>query len=96
MKLHIAKQTDELDHRAVYHQSFAVEYDYPVHFTENLFGTDNPVFAQVLSRKESAKRHRFVVFVDASVAAAWPTLVHEVASYAQAHGESAHRRRYIA
>src|SRR5690606_1597280 len=72
----------------VYHQRFAVEYDYPVHFTENLFGTDNPIFAQVLSRKEVAKRHRFVVFIDASVAAAWPTLVHEVASYAKAHAES--------
>ena len=88
MKLHIARQKDELAHGAVYHQSFAIQYDYPVHFTENLFSSDNPVFAQVLSRKESAKRHRFVVFIDASVAAAWPTLVHEVASYAKGHGES--------
>lgn len=88
MKLRIATQNEELEQGAVYHQRFAVQYDYPVHFTENLFATDNPVFAQVLARKESAKRHRFVVFVDASVAAAWPTLVHEVASYAQAHGES--------
>lgn len=88
MKLHIATQNDESEHGAVYHQRFAVEYDYPVHFTENLFGTDNPIFAQVLSRKEVAKRHRFVVFIDASVAAAWPTLVHEVASYAKAHAES--------
>jgi len=86
--LRIATQNEEFEPGAVYHQRFAVQYDYPVHFTENLFATDNPIFARVLSRKESAKRHRFVVFVDASVAAAWPTLVHEVASYAQAHGDT--------
>lgn len=88
MKLHIARQNDESEQGAVYHQRFAIQYDYPVHFTENLFATDNPIFAQVLSRKEASKRHRFVVFIDASVAAAWPTLVHEVASYAKAHADS--------
>lgn len=88
MKLHIGHQEDDAGYGAVYQQSFSVRYDYPVHFTENLFAPDNPVFAQVLARKEAAKRHRFVVFIDASVAAAWPTLVHEVATYACAHDES--------
>ena len=72
---------------AVYHQEFSVRYDYPVHFTENLFALDNPVFADTLSRREPCKRHRFVAFVDANVAASWPSLVHEIASYAQAHAE---------
>ena len=58
---------------AVYHQGFAVRYDYPVHFTEHLFARDNPVFLQALMRREPGKRHRFVVFVDANVAASWPT-----------------------
>jgi 3-dehydroquinate synthase len=88
LKLELAGQQAEVaGHGAVYHQKFSVQYDYPVHFTENLFAADNPVFAQVLARRETDKRHRFVVFVDASVAAAWPTLVHEIASYAEAHGE---------
>ena len=73
---------------AVYQQEFSVRYDYPVHFTEHLFARENPVFAQVLSRREPAKRHRFVVFVDANVAASWPTLIHEIEVYAHAHGES--------
>jgi 3-dehydroquinate synthase len=88
LKLELAGQQPEVAaHGAVYHQTFSVQYDYPVHFTENLFAADNPVFAQVLARRETDKRHRFVVFVDTSVAAAWPTLVHEIASYAEAHGE---------
>lgn len=87
MKLEAARADRVAEHGAVYHQSFAVQYDYPVHFTENLFAPDNPVFAQVLARKEPDKRHRFITLVDASVAAAWPTLVHEIASYAEAHGE---------
>jgi 3-dehydroquinate synthase len=72
---------------AVYHQEFSVRYDYPVHFTENLFALDNPVFAQTVARREPSKRHRVMVFVDASVAASWPTLVHEIPAYALTHAE---------
>lgn len=73
---------------AVYQQEFSVRYDYPVYFTEHLFSQDNPVFAQALSRKEPAKRHRFVAFLDANVAASWPALVHDINGYAETHGES--------
>lgn len=75
---------------AVYQQEFAVRYDYPVYFTEHLFARDNPVFAQVLTRREPNKRHRFVAFVDANVASTWPALVHDIESYAQGHGEAMH------
>jgi 3-dehydroquinate synthase len=74
----------------VYLQEFSVRYDYPVYFTEHVFSHDNPVFAQALTRKEPAKRHRFVAFVDANVAASWPALVHDIMGYAEIHGESLH------
>ncbi|MBI3529112.1 MAG: 3-dehydroquinate synthase [Betaproteobacteria bacterium] len=73
---------------AVYTQEFSVRYDYPVHFTEHLFARGNPVFVQSIVRREPAKRHRIVVFVDANVAASWPTLVHDIAAYAEVHAES--------
>jgi len=73
---------------AVYHQEFSVRYDYPVHFTEHLFARDNPVFVQSIVRREPARRHRLVVFVDANVAASWPSLVHDVAAYVEVHAES--------
>ncbi len=88
MSVELVKPTAEPGMEAVYHQDFSVRYDYPVHFTEHLFARGNPVFLQSIVRREPAKRHRIVVFVDANVAASWPTLVHDIAAYAEAHAES--------
>ena len=73
---------------AFYLQSFAVRYEYPVCFTEHLFARDNPVFRDTLLRREPGRRHRFVVFVDANVAASFPSLAHDIAGYAGVHAEA--------
>ena len=88
MSVELVKPIAEPGMEAVYSQEFSVRYDYPVHFTEHLFARDNPVFVQSIVRREPAKRHRVVVFVDSNVAASWPTLVHDIAAYTQAHAES--------
>jgi len=88
MSVELIKPVADSGMEAVYHQEFSVSYDYPVHFTEHLFARDNPVFVQSIVRREPAKRHRVVVFLDANVAASWPTLVHDIAAYAQVHAES--------
>ena len=71
----------------MYQQQFTIRYDYPVYFTERVFDRDNPVFEHAISRREPGKRHRFVTFIDANVAASWPALALEVAAYAQAHAD---------
>ena len=73
---------------AVYLQSFAVHYEYPVCFTEHLFAPGNPVFRDTLRRREPGRRHRFVVFVDGSVAASFPSLAHDIAGYASCHADA--------
>jgi len=83
-----AKTVAELPGAAVYQQEFTIRYDYPVYFTERVFDRDNPVFEHALCRRESGKRHRFVAFIDANVAASWPALAHEIAAYAQAHADT--------
>jgi 3-dehydroquinate synthase len=88
MSVELIKPVAESGMEAVYHQEFSVPYDYPVHFTEHLFARDNPVFVQSIVRREPARRHRVVVFLDANVAASWPTLVHDIAAYAQVYAES--------
>ena len=88
MSVELVKPTAEPGMEAVYTQEFSVRYEYPVHFTAHLFARGNPVFVQSIVRREPAKRHRIVVFVDANVAASWPTLVHDIAAYTQAHAES--------
>ena len=73
---------------AAYLQSFTVHYEYPVYFTEHLFAHDNPVFRHALLRREPGRRHRFVVFIDANVAASFPALEHDIAGYAGVHADA--------
>ena len=77
------------DERPALHvQSFSVHFEYPVYFTERLFAHDNPVFKDVLQRREAARRHRFVMFIDENVADAHPSLTHDIAEYARRHAQA--------
>jgi 3-dehydroquinate synthase len=82
----LVPRTDERP--AVYLQSFSVPYEYPVCFTRHLFAPENPVFRDTLLRREPGRRHRFVAFIDANVAASFPSLAHDIAGYAGRHGEA--------
>jgi len=73
---------------AVYLQSFSVRYEYPVCFTEHLFAHDNPVLRDTVLRREPNRRHRLVAFIDANVAASFPSLAHDIAGYANLHAEA--------
>ena len=73
---------------AVYLQSFSVCYEYPVCFTEQLFAHHNPILRDTLLRREPNRRHRFVAFIDANVAASFPSLAHDIAGYANLHAEA--------
>jgi 3-dehydroquinate synthase len=66
-------------------QRFSVPFDYPVAFTRGLFAPDNPLLADMLARREPAKRHRALVCIDDNLARARPGLVAQVEAYAAAH-----------
>ena len=66
-------------------QRFSVAYEYPVAFTRGLFEPANPLLVETLSRREPARRHRALVFVDDGVLAARPGLAAAVEAYAAAH-----------
>jgi 3-dehydroquinate synthase len=68
-----------------YLQRFSVSYDYPVHFTRDLFSPDNPLLARTLGRREPDRRHRVMVFLDDGVAGARPDLAGAIEAYAAAH-----------
>ena len=88
MSAEISRLPERSEERcAVYLQSFAVHYEFPVYFTEHLFVRDNPVFRDTLARREPGRRHRFVVFIDSNVAASFPSLAHDIAGYAVVHAE---------
>ena len=66
-------------------QRFSVPFDYPVAFTRGLFAPGNPLLADMLARREPAKRHRCLVFLDDNLARARPGLAAGIEAYAAAH-----------
>jgi 3-dehydroquinate synthase len=66
-------------------QEISVGFDYPVYATRAAFDPENPALVEALSRKEPARRHRFVVIVDSGVMQAWPSLAEAPRRYAEAH-----------
>jgi 3-dehydroquinate synthase len=71
----------------IVHQRIAVEWDFPVVFTHNLFRADNPVLLDVLDRKDEHRRHRALVYIDSNTASAHPQLAEQVLTYFAARPE---------
>lgn len=72
----------------VYQQRFAVEYDYPVHFTRGVFRPDNSLLLDVLDRRREGRRHRLFVCVDQGVADSSPELVSDIKKYCHEHQDA--------
>src|ERR1700730_5604389 len=69
----------------VYLQSFDVRFEYPVHFTRDLFDPENGTLADSIARLEPSLRHRVAVLIDNSVSAAMPILADRIARYFGRH-----------
>lgn len=73
---------------AIAWQRFNVEWDYPVAFTRNLLAPENPLLAEMISRREPQKRHRVLVYVDDGLLGAQPGLVSAIELYAKTWAQS--------
>jgi 3-dehydroquinate synthase len=71
----------------VHWQRFQVPFEFPVYFTENVFADDNPALVEALSRLESHKRHRVLVFIDDGIVASRPDVLQRITHYADAHSD---------
>lgn len=69
-------------------QSFQVQFNYGVFFTEGLFRTDNTLLVDVLKKDGSTAAHKVFFVIDKGVAAAHPHLVEEITAYAAFHKDS--------
>ncbi len=72
---------------ATHWQRFAVPFEFPVVFTEDVFDPENPALRDVLCRLEPAKRHRAVFFVDDGLKAT-PPLAEAIRAYAARHADA--------
>ena len=70
-----------------FQQSFAIQYEYPVYFTRDVFDPANPCLHRALGRLESRKQHCAAMFVDEGVALASADLLARIARYAERHAE---------
>ena len=78
------QQTVETVHDIAW-QRFSVPFEFPVAFTRGLFDPTNTLLADVLARREPAKRHRALVYVDDGMTKALPDLPDRIRAYATAH-----------
>lgn len=68
-------------------QSFSLTYEFPVAFTRDAFGLGNSCLIEVLTRRESDKRHKCAIFVDEGVLSAMPDLATQIEEYVAAHAD---------
>lgn len=80
-------QPDAGARSSVYVQRFAVEFQYAVHFTRDLFDPSNATLVTALSEREPTRLHRVFAVVESQVLAAWPGLLDRIRTYFAAHGE---------
>ncbi len=83
----VVDKATETGSPAVHQQQFSITYEFPVHFTENLFDPGNPVLRDVVGRLESNKRHRLIVFIDNGLIRTMPDLSARISDYARCHSD---------
>lgn len=69
----------------VYHQRFSVAFDYPVHFTRNVFDSENDLLARMVNRLGENRVHRAAVYVDSGLHEAQGDLVGKIKEYFHHH-----------
>ena len=65
----------------VVQQSFVVPFEYPVHFTRNLFDHKNVLLASAMNRLKEDRKHRAMVYVDQGLYEEWPDLLGSITGY---------------
>lgn len=69
----------------VHWQKFAVPYEFPVYFTDNLFNPANQSLVEAMCRLEPDKRHRCLFFVDDGLIQARPEVIEDIKAYTAHH-----------
>lgn len=68
-------------------QRLTVSHEYPVYFGKGLFSPDNSALADVIGRKEPARRHRVLFVVEERVSELFPALLADIKTYCDQYTE---------
>ncbi len=69
------------------HQSVEVAFRYPVHFTVDLFSTDNPILKDVTCLQGAHGPKKILAVVDCGVTQRHPGLLARIDSYCRRHAQ---------
>lgn len=64
-------------------QSFSIQYQYTLHFTENLFDTKNELFREIIHNYRPGEAVKIFFVIDDGLFRHHPELIHEIRSYCQ-------------
>ncbi|MFC1499085.1 3-dehydroquinate synthase [Verrucomicrobiota bacterium] len=70
-----------------YKQSFSVDYSYPVHFTRDLFSTENNILSETAKGLGCGSASRTLVYIDDGVIKAIPDLEEKIRTYCSANSD---------
>ncbi|MDL5511506.1 3-dehydroquinate synthase [Arenibacter sp. M-2] len=70
-----------MSHYKPIEQSFKVSYEYKLHFTENIFSLDNPLFKDIIKGYNKKGDVKVLFVIDSGVLACHPNLSDEITSY---------------
>ena len=71
----------------IHWQKFAVPFEFPVCFTENVFDLENKSLVDVLIRLETEKKHKVLFFLDDGLARVYPNLIDNILEYVARYSE---------
>jgi 3-dehydroquinate synthase len=63
------------------HQRVQVTYDYPVHFTDDVFAVDNPILRSLCAPNEGRQETKVLCVVDGGLLAVYPELADDISRY---------------
>lgn len=67
----------------VINQAFSVDFQYQVHFTQNLFALNNALLARVIAGEEAKSPQKAIAVVDAGLLIHYPQLLTQIEDYAR-------------
>lgn len=71
-----------------YYQRFSVPYEYPVHFTRDIFSPVNKSLRDCIAPSNEVTKPRVMVFIDDGVEQQMPDIARRIAAYAHAHSDA--------
>lgn len=74
-----------MSHYKPIEQSFKVSYEYKLHFTENVFSSNNPLFKDIIEGYNKKGKVKVLFVIDSGVQQCHPNLSSQISSYCKAN-----------